>query len=146
VLTALGFLRRGASPLAGVAVTAILAAGCGTAPTPRTTGPVTQTNQSTAASAPTSPATTPTAGAHEEATHEEATHESTGTVPNETGLELRVAERNLRIKRVPYKVLRRSPSAAAVSTTWLVCTSNPAPRSHLESGTVVKLIVAPSCR
>jgi hypothetical protein len=128
-------------PLAGVALTAILAAGCGTAPATRTTGPVTQTNQSTAATAPTSPATTPTAGAPEE-----ATHEATGTVPNETGLELRVAERNLRTKRVPYKVLRRSPSAAAVSPTWLVCTSNPAPRSHLESGTVVKLIVAPSCR
>jgi hypothetical protein len=141
VLIALGSLRRTAAPLAGVALAAILAAGCGTAPTRRTTGPVTQTTQSTAANAPTSPASTSTAGAPEG-----APNEATGTVPNETGLELRVAERSLRVKRVPYKVLRRSPSAAAVSPTWLVCTSNPAPRTHLESGTVVKLIVAPSCR
>jgi hypothetical protein len=127
-------------------VTALLAAGCGSAATRTGTVPSTQTRSTTQTPTSTVASTAPAQGSTPTAPPAEGpSREVTGTVPDETHLELRAAEQNLQRKRVPYKVLAREPSAGAVGGTWVVCTTNPAPRSHLESGTVVKLIVAPSC-
>jgi hypothetical protein len=65
-------------------------------------------------------------------------------VPNEVGLQLDVAERDLRRRRIPYRVL---PPAQGLSpaAALRVCASSPTPRTHLESGTTVRLIVARSC-
>ena len=141
MLIALRRSWRVTPPLMGVAVSAVLAAGCGSAaPTPGTTR-TSLGSRSTAASSPapapgTTPATSPA---------EAPSREATGAVPDETNLELRVAQQHLRLKHIPYKVLRRGQAPGTVTGTWIVCAMNPAPRTHLETGTVVRLLVAASC-
>jgi PASTA domain len=76
---------------------------------------------------------------------EEASHEGLGVVPNETGTRLSVAEQNMRQRAIPYRLISRHPSDGAAKGDWTVCETNPAPRTHLESGTVVRLIAAPAC-
>jgi hypothetical protein len=132
----------------GVVAAVVLVGGCGTTTSTQGSARSTPATESTPATGSTAATATGPAG---ETTNtappaEEANHEGPGTVPNETNLQLGVAERNLRLKHVPYRVVPRAPSAAGVKATWLVCESNPAPRSHLESGTVVRLIVAASCQ
>jgi hypothetical protein len=68
-----------------------------------------------------------------------------GTVPKEIGARLDVAERDLQGKRLPYRVLVRGGSRVVVKSAWTVCETNPAPRTHLELGTTIRLIVARSC-
>jgi hypothetical protein len=69
-----------------------------------------------------------------------------GTVPNEVGVRLDAAERSLQGKRIPFKVIAKGTAGGPVKNSWTVCESSPAPRIHLETGTTVELIVAPSCR
>ena len=69
--------------------------------------------------------------------------EQGGTVPNEIGVRLDVAVRDLEGKKVKYKVVRPGTSGAKIN--WTVCKTNPLPRTHLESGTTIRLIVARSC-
>ncbi|MBA3806941.1 MAG: hypothetical protein H0X28_00900 [Solirubrobacterales bacterium] len=59
---------------------------------------------------------------------------------------LAIVERALRAKQLSYKVFRTSSAAADAKSTWIVCETNPAPRTHLESGTTIRLTVAPSCK
>jgi beta-lactam-binding protein with PASTA domain len=66
-------------------------------------------------------------------------------VPNVTGVRLDAAEKDLKRRSVPYRILASGGSGAAKNS-WTVCETNPAPRTHLESGTTVRLIVAPSCK
>jgi hypothetical protein len=76
---------------------------------------------------------------------EEARHEGPGTVPNEVGLRLHTAENNLKQREIPFRVIRLGASAQYAASRLTVCSSNPAPRSHLESGTIVRLAVAHAC-
>jgi hypothetical protein len=77
---------------------------------------------------------------------EEANHEGPGTAPNEIGIRLAVAERNLKRRKIPYKIIGAAASGVVATRSWPVCKTNPAPRSHLESGTTLYLIVARSCK
>lgn len=132
---------RATPPLMGVAVSAVLAAGCGSAgPTSGTARTSQRSGSSAAVSTAPAPGTTPATSPAEA-----PTQGATGAVPNETNLELRVAQQHLRLKHIPYKVLRRGQAPGPVSGTWIVCAMNPAPRTHLETGTVVRLLVAAAC-
>jgi hypothetical protein len=116
----------------------VAGAGCGGGTTPLNTG----TNGHT----PSAPGLTPPAESTQTSSPaEEANHEGPGTVPNETGVRLLVAEKNLERRGIPYKVARRRASDGTLTADWRVCETNPAPRSHIESGTTLRLIVAPSC-
>jgi hypothetical protein len=133
--------------LAGLIVlassTMLVAAGCGAAKT------------TTRQSAATKPATTPNATAPQTGqsqTTPPATGTSPsgegvpiGTVPNEVGVRLDAAERSLQSKRIPFKAVAKGVAGMPVKSNWTVCESSPAPRIHLETGTTVELIVAPSC-
>jgi hypothetical protein len=66
------------------------------------------------------------------------------TVPNLVGVGLASAEKELRLRGVSYRVLLAPGSVA--SGGWTVCHTNPLPGTHLESGTVLRLIVGRSCR
>jgi hypothetical protein len=66
-------------------------------------------------------------------------------VPNERNARLGIAEKDLEGKGIPYKVLVRGGASGAALSSWRVCETQPSPRFHLESGTTVRLIVAPSC-
>jgi hypothetical protein len=122
----------------GAAVVLVAGAGCGGSTTPLNTG--------TKSHAPSAPGLTPRAEPTQTASPaEEARHEGPGTVPDETGVRLHVAEKNLEGRGITYKVARRRPADGTVTADWRVCETNPAPRSHIESGTTLRLIVAPSC-
>jgi hypothetical protein len=123
----------------------LLAGGCGAAKT-------TTTVQSAITTQATTPnATVPQTGQTQ--TTPPATGSSTptegipiGSVPNEVGVRLDAAERSLQSKRIPFKAIAKGTAGTPVKSNWMVCESSPAPRTHLETGTTVDLIVAPSCR
>jgi PASTA domain-containing protein len=117
-----------------VAVTTALA-GCGESTTTVETG-VTKRP-----SAPTAPAQPQTPSVGEEVPNEQ----HVGAVPNEIGLRLDFAEKDLNSKKLPYKVIGGSSGGVARGD-WTVCEMNPAPRTHLEFGTTIRLLVAHSCR
>ena len=73
---------------------------------------------------------------------EPASHEGPGTAPNEIGRRLGGAEADLLRRGIRYRVKGRT---AGEEPQALVCETNPAPRSHLESGTVLYLVVGSSC-
>jgi beta-lactam-binding protein with PASTA domain len=74
-----------------------------------------------------------------------ANHEGPGTVPRETGLRLVVAERDLARRKLSYRALGQGASAVVAQDGWVVCATNPSARTHLEAGTVIRLMVAPAC-
>ncbi len=128
--------------LTAVALTTSAGVGCGATTTTVATSssrPALSVPAATAQQPQPSTTTPSTAGA------EEANHEAVGTVPNETGLRVDVAEKDLERRHIPYKLVGGVASGAGM-TTWTVCETNPAPRTHLESGTTVRLTVAPSCK
>jgi hypothetical protein len=112
----------------------------GTTTTVETTMPKRTTNISTAPAPPQKSGSTIAPSANGEASEEPR------TVPNETGVRLGVAAKDLESKRVSFKVVGDRVSGVAAKSSWTVCETNPSPRSHLESGTTVDLTVAPSCR
>lgn len=77
---------------------------------------------------------------------EGANHEGRGTVPEETGVRLDVAVRDLARRKLPYRVVGGTASTLGTQRRWLVCETSPSPRTHLESGTVIRLIIARACR
>jgi PASTA domain len=81
----------------------------------------------------------------DEAAREEA-REGPRAVPNETGVRLDVAEKDLKEKRVSYKVVGAVASGPVVKSDWTVCETNPKPHTHLSFGTTVTLIVASPCK
>jgi hypothetical protein len=126
-------------------VTLLLAGGCGGAKTTTTSERATTTQATTPSataqqSGPTQ-TTPPAAG-----TSPPGEGVPIGTVPNEVGVRLEAAERSLQSKRIPFKAVAQGGTGMPVKSNWTVCESSPAPRIHLETGTTVDLIVAPSCR
>ena len=71
--------------------------------------------------------------------------EEPAAVPDETHRRLDVAERDLERKRLPYRVIRGGATGLGPKSDLTVCETNPAPRTHLESGTTIRLIVRRSC-
>jgi hypothetical protein len=133
--------------LIGSLILASVGAGCGKA----TTTLDTVTGQGTSATSPVRTSSggaggTSTSGTGTSTSAAEARHEGPGTAPKEIQIELRVARADLKRRGIPYTVQKRHPSQAPVESSWMVCETAAAPRSHLESGTSLGLIVAPSCR
>jgi len=124
------------------AVTAALGAGCGATTTKVvTTVPGRSSTSTTTVSQPEPTATgrtSPTAGG--------GSPEAPGAVPDVTGVRLDVAARDLERRGVPYRVVGPSYTGSGSKSDWTVCETNPAARTHLESGTTVRLIVGRSCR
>jgi hypothetical protein len=136
-------LQHTPSALVIVALSGAVLSGCGDAPA--TTGDKI-TTQTASASSRTSPQGAPTSTTPESSPERKPAHEGQGTVPNEIGAPLAVAERDLAHRGLAYRVLPAAPSAGVVAGHSTVCEMNPAPRTHLESGTTIRLIVAPRCR
>jgi hypothetical protein len=67
-------------------------------------------------------------------------------VPKETNLRLVVAEKDLERRGVPYRVVGAGYTSSSRKSEWIVCETNPTARTHLESGTTIRLIVGRSCR
>ena len=67
-------------------------------------------------------------------------------VPDEIHIRLDVAERDLARRGVPYRVIGGGATGLGPPSDLTVCETNPAPRTHLESGTTVRLIVRRSCQ
>lgn len=72
--------------------------------------------------------------------------EEPAAVPDETHVRLEVAERDLERRRLLYRVIRGGASGLSPKSDLTVCETNPAPRTHLESGTTIRLIVRRSCQ
>jgi hypothetical protein len=128
--------------LIAVVLTTSVGVGCGATTTTVATSssrPASSVPAATAQQPQPSTTAPPASGA------EEANHEAVGTVPNETGLAVGVAEKDLERRHIPYKLVGATASGTAI-TNWTVCETNPAPRTHLESGTTLRLAVAPSCK
>jgi hypothetical protein len=117
-----------------VAVTTAGLAGCGESTT------VVKTGVTKRLSTPTAPAQPKTPSVGGEVRNEQRV----GTVPNEIGLRLNSAEKDLNSKKLPYKVIGGSSGGVARGD-WTVCEMNPSPRTHLEFGTTIRLLVARSC-
>jgi hypothetical protein len=117
-----------------VVVTTAGLAGCGESTTTVKTGVAKPPNTSTA---PVQSKTPSIAG-------EVHNDQRVGTVPNEIGLRLDLAERDLNSKKLRYKVIGGSSGGVARGD-GRVCEMNPAPRTHLEFGTTIRLLVAQSC-
>jgi hypothetical protein len=90
--------------------------------------------------------TSSTATAPASATPGAAAVQEPREVPNETNLRLVVAEKDLERRGVPYRVLGAGYTGSSSKSEWIVCETNPAARTHLESGTTIRLIVGRSCR
>ncbi len=67
------------------------------------------------------------------------------TVPDETGVRLGVAAKDLRRRGLLFKVVGDGASGVAAKSIWTVCGTNPMPHSYIEVGTTVYLTVAQSC-
>jgi hypothetical protein len=123
-------------------LTAALGAGCGgTTPAVDTITRQPPTTSIATVSQPRRTETGPTPSEHAEGKHEEP-----GSVPDETNVRLDVAERDLKRRGVSYTVIGDGASGLGAKRDWTVCETNPSPRTHLESGTTVRLIVGRSCR
>jgi hypothetical protein len=86
---------------------------------------------------------TPTATGQPSAAEEAPSETHIGTVPKEIGLRLDAAVKDLNSKKIPYKVI--GGASGVVKNDWMVCEMIPSPRTHLEFGTTIRLIVARSC-
>ena len=71
--------------------------------------------------------------------------EEPAAVPDETHRRLAVAERDLARRGLPYRVIRGGATGLGPKSDLTVCETNPAPRTRLESGTTIRLIVRRSC-
>jgi hypothetical protein len=67
------------------------------------------------------------------------------TVPDETGVRLGVAAKDLRRRGMLFKVVGDGVSGVTAKSTWAVCGTNPLPHSYIEVGTTIYLTVAQSC-
>ena len=66
-------------------------------------------------------------------------------MPDETGVRLGVAAKDLRRRGLLFKVVGDGASGVAAKSIWTVCGTNPMPHSYIEVGTTVYLTVAQSC-
>jgi hypothetical protein len=124
-------------------VTAALGAGCGGTTTTVETV-TTKQPPSTSTSTVSQPERTETV--HTSSPTGPGNHEGPGTVPDETHVRLDVAERDLARRGVSYTVVGVGASGLGAKSHWTVCETNPSPRTHLESGTTIRLIVGRSCQ
>jgi hypothetical protein len=130
-------LRSSRLAILPLGAAAALLAGCGGAGAVAT-GTAASHGSTLAAAPPSAPAQAEAAPA------ERSGAEGPGAVPDEVGRPLATAERELHARHVPFRVIPAHGAGAGVSER--VCATNPTPRTHLESGTIVRLIVARSCR
>jgi hypothetical protein len=126
-----------------VMAAATLGAGCGGATTTVQTMTATP-RPGTSTAAVSQPK--PSEAGHTSSAAAEANHEEARTVPDETHVRLDAAERDLERRGVSFRVLGGGSSGLSPKSAWTVCETNPAPRTHLESGTTIRLIVGRSCR
>jgi hypothetical protein len=128
--------RSGVLIVLGLAAAAV-GAGCGATTTVETVG--TKSGPGT----PTATASQQTEAGHTSPGGGAPNGEVVGAVPDEVHRTLVVAEGDLGRQGVPYRVV--VSSGKIPSGTLTVCAMNPAPRTHLESGTAVRLIVGRTC-
>lgn len=126
----------------GIVTTALLGCGGSTSTTTKVV-----TSQPPGTSTTTVPQPKQTEAVPTSTAAREPNHEGPGTVPDETRVRLDVAEIDLKRRGLSYRVIAPTgTSALNVKSKWTVCETNPSPRTHLETGTTIRLIVARSCQ
>jgi len=117
--------------------------GSSTAPVPPRSAPTkAQSAPTKAQAAPTKAQAAPTTASPANG----AAAEEPKTVPNEIGVRLGVAARDLRRRGLLFTVVGDGATGLVEKANWTVCGTNPLAHSYIEVGTTIYLTVAAFCR